>query len=172
MSGYWSTADRVTPAVSFDFAEAVTSVFEPGKPADVKRIVLVLTEASNGDEVITVAVRDAGNGGNSTTIGTFTIPNGAAVNSVYKVDIAGVDADAVVPTGEHSQPAEVTTGRVDGYQTNLPGVIEVDVGQEIAVTSTGATATTGTANLYFEYVEIGNNPDRNGDPTALTFTNA
>lgn len=170
MSAYFATDDRVTPAVSFDFAEATTVVFEPGKPVDVKRITLVITEVGNGAETITVAVRDAGNAGNSVTIGTFAIPNGAAVNSVYRVDIAGVDPDPVVVTGEVSQPAEVTTGRVLGYQTNLPGVIEVNVGKEIAITSTGGTATTGTANAYFEYVEMGANPDRNGEPTVLPFT--
>lgn len=172
MSSYFATSDRVTPVVNFDFAESVTVVFEPGKPVDIKRIVLVIEEASNGAEVITVAVRNAGDASSSTTIGTFTIPTGLALNTVLKVDIAGVNPAAIVPSGEASQPATVTTGRVLGYQTNQPGVIEVNVGQEISLTSTGGTATTGRANTYFEYEENGGNPDRNGNPTALTFTYA
>jgi hypothetical protein len=172
MSSYFATSDRVTNAIDFDFAESVTAVFEPGKPIDVKRIVLVIKELSNGAETITVAVRDAGDAGNSTTIGTFIIPDAAAVNAVYKVDIANVDAAVVVDSaGGISQPVDVTTGRVVGYQTNLPGVIEVNVGQEISFTSTGGTATTGQANLYVEYEEMGNNPDR-FDATDITFTNA
>ena len=159
MSSYFSTADRVTPAVLFDYAESVTVVFEPGKPADVKRIVLVGVEVGNGNETITVAVRDAGDAGNSVTIGTFVIPNGFAVDAKAYIDIAAVDPDKVVPAGEHSQVAEVTLGRVDGYQTNLPGVVVVPVGKEIAVTSTGGTATTGQANLYFEYIENGQDLD-------------
>src|SRR5690606_14125370 len=132
------------------------------------RIILVIKEASNGAETITVAVRNLDDTG-SKTIGTFSIPNGAALNTVYAVEVAGVKSSPVTPSGEHSQPAEVTMGRVDGYQTNLPGVIEVNVGQEIAVTSTGATASTGLANVYFEFVEQGNNPDRYS-PTTLAFT--
>lgn len=170
MSAYWGTEDHVTPAIDFDFAEAVTAAYAPGKPIDVKRVVLVIKEASNGAETITIAVRNVDDTG-STTIGTFAIPNGAALNAVYKVDIAGVKSSAVTPSGEHSQPADVTLGRVDGYYTNLPGVIEVNPGQEISLTSTGGTATTGQANVYLEYVEQGNNPER-FDPTALTFTYA
>lgn len=168
MSAYFGTDDEITDAIGFDFAEAVTSGYAPGRPIDVKRIVLVITELSNGAETITLAVRDVDDG-NSTTIGTFTIPDAAATDTVFKVDVANVKT-AVTGT-DASQPAEVTTGRVLGIQTNSPGVIEVNPGQEIVVTSTGGTATTGQANVYFEYVAMGNNPDR-FDATDLAFTHA
>lgn len=168
MSTYFATDDRITDAIDFDFAEAVTAVYAPGRPIDVKRIVLVIKEASNGAETITVAVRNVDDT-SSTTIGTFAIPSGAALNAVYKAELALVNT--AVTGSDASQPAEVTTGRVLGIQTNQPGVIEVNPGQEISVTSTGGTATTGQANVYFEYVAMGNNPDR-FDPTALTFTHA
>lgn len=154
MSAYWGTEDHVTTAVSFDYAEAVSAVFEPGKPADVKRIILVGTEASNGAEVITVAVRDAGDAGNSVTVGTFTIPSGFAVDAVAYIDIAMADPDGAagdVP----SQVSTVTTGIDNLVYTSEPGVVSVPVGKEIAITSTGGTATTGTANAYFEFVEKG-----------------
>lgn len=154
MSAYFGTEDKVTPAVLFDYAEAVTVVFEPGKPADVKRIILVGVEVGNGAETITVAIRDAGDAGNSVTVGTFVIPNGFAVDAVAYVDIA--DVKTAVTGSDASQPATVNIGgRVLGIQTNDPGVAEVAVGKEIACTSTGGTATTGQVNLYFEYIEGG-----------------
>jgi hypothetical protein len=169
MSAYFGTDDRISEAQNLDYAEAATVAFAPGKPIDVKRIVLVIVEAqSAATETLTVVVRDVDDG-NSTTIGTFVMPASAAADAVYKVDIANVDT-AVTGT-DASQPADVTTGRVLGYQTNLPGVIEVNPGQEIAVTSGGTGTTTGQANVYFEYVEMGNNPDR-FDATDLTFTHA
>lgn len=172
MSAYFATDDRVAlVAAAYDFADSTAPVaLAPGKPIDVKRVVGVITEASAGTSVVTVAVRNVDDTG-STTIGTFSVPASLALNSVFVVEIAGVDPDPVVVTGEVSQPADVTTGRVLGYQTNLPGVIEVNVGQEISFTSDGG-GTAGIANLYVEYVEMGNNPDRNGNPTSLVFTRA
>lgn len=171
MSNYWATADRVTDAISLQLGAGTTpAVYAPGKPIDVKRIVLVMTTAqATSAATVTVAVRNVDDS-SSTTIGTFVTPAVMALNAVFKVDIAGVDADAVTPTGEHSQVADVTLGRVDGYFTNLPGVIEVNPGQEISLTSDGG-GDTGVANAYFEYSEQGNNPER-FEPTAITFTYA
>ena len=168
MSAYFGTDDVVTDGIDFDFAEAVTAVYAPGRPIDVKRIILVIKEASNGAEVITVAVRNKDDTP-STTIGTFTIPSGLATDTVLKVDIANVKT--AVTGSDASQPATVTTGRVLGIQTNQPGVIEVNPGQEISLTSTGGTATTGQADVYFSYVAMGNQPGR-FDPTDLVFTHA
>lgn len=164
MSNYWATADRVTPAAVLDYAEATpVVVFEPGKPAHVKRIILVGVEVGNGAEVITVAVRDAGDAGNSETIGTFTIPNGFAVDALAYVELAEPDPDGETIQASQDIVGASTTLYVTG------GVIEVPVGKEISLTSTGGTATTGQANVYFEYSEQGQ--DLNG-MTKLTFTHA
>lgn len=169
MSAYFATDDRVAlVAAAYDFADSTAAVaYAPGKPIDVKRAVGVITEASAGSSVVTVAVRNIDDTG-STTIGTFTVPAGLALNSVFAVELAGVDPDAVIEaSGGISQPAEVTTGRVNGYQSNQPGVIEVNPGQEISFTSDGG-GTAGIANLYIEYVEMGNNPDRYAPAAVIT----
>lgn len=168
MSAYWGTEDLQSPALDFDFAESVTVAFAPGQPIDVKSIVLVIKEVGNGAETITVAVRNVDDS-SSTTLGTFAIPNPAPINGVFRISIANVKT-AVTGT-DASQVADVTTGRVLGIQENQPGVAEVDPGQEIVLTSTGGTATTGQAWAFFEYVAMGNNPDRL-TATALTFTHA
>jgi hypothetical protein len=169
MSAYFATDDRISAAQNLDYAEAATVAFAPGTPIDVKRIVLVIVEAqSAATETLTVAVRDVDDG-NSTTIGTFIMPASATADAVYKVDLANVKTS--VTGTDASQPSTVTTGRVLGYQTNLPGVIEVNPGQEIVVTSGGTGTTTGQANVYFQYVEQGNNPTR-FNATDITFTHA
>lgn len=156
MSAAFATDDRVSlVAAAYDFADSTTPVvFQPGKPAAVKRVVGVITEASAGTSVVTVAVRNVDDTG-STTIGTITIPASLALNAVFKIELAGVKTTAVTPTGEHSQSSLVTMGRVDGYQTNLPGEIEVAVGQELSFTS-DAGGSAGMANWYVEYREDGN----------------
>lgn len=157
-------------AATYDFADSTTPVtFAPGAPADVMRIIGVITEASTGTSVVTVAVRNVDDT-SSTTIGTFTVPAGLALNSVFSIDIAGVKTAAVVPTGEASQVAQVTTGRVLGYQTNQPGVIEVNPGQEMSFTS-DAGGSAGMANLFVQYSRQGSNPLR-FNPTVIAFTYA
>lgn len=162
MSNYWATADRVTPAIVFTYNGTTAAVFEPGKPAHVKRIVLVGTELGNSAETVTVAVRDAGDAGNSETIGTFTIPNGFAVDALAYVELAEPDPDGETIQASQDIVGASTTLYVTG------GVIEVPVGKEIACTSTG-TGSTGIANMYFEYSEQGQ--DLNG-MTKLVFTPA
>jgi hypothetical protein len=149
-------------------AGAATVTYAPGKPINVKRVIFVTTTAqATAGAAITFGVRNVDDT-SSTTVGSFTTPAVMALNSVYKADVAGVSTTAVTPTGEHSQVAEVTTGRVDGYQTNLPGEIEVNPGQEFWVTS-GGEGDTGVATVYIEYVEEGNNADR-FDATDITVT--
>lgn len=169
MSAPFVDNDMVSGPIDFDFAESVTGVFAPGRPINVRRLVLVIKEASNGAETITVGVRNKDDT-SSVTKGTFPIPSGAVLNAVYKVDIAASYTAAQTGDGGGiSQPATVTTGRVVGYQTSLPGEIQVNPGQELFFTSTGGTATTGQADVYVEYREEGNNPTR-FNATAAVFT--
>ena len=170
MSGVYTYEDRIDlVAATYDFADSTTPVvFQPGRPINVRRIVGVITEASAGSSVVTVAVRNVDDT-SSTTIGTFTVPASLALNTVFKVDVAA--AYSALQTGDGggiSQPATVTMGRVVGRQTSLPGEVKVNPGQEISFTSdVGGSA--GMANLYIEYSEMGNNPDR-FNATAITFT--
>lgn len=164
MSAYWGTEDHVTPAINVANMTSAAAVFQPGKPADVKRVVVVVTTANTAQATGTVAVRDADGSSNSTTLGTFVIPANPDANTAFYVEIAHVDPDGETAV---SQPAEVTTGPVDVMQTNSPGVARVAVGQEIAVTFSGGT--TGVADVYYEYVEIG---QILGDLTQAVFTPA
>lgn len=150
---------------TLDTSGANTIVFAPGRPADVCRAILVNTVAHTvADAIITVAVRDVDNG-NSTTIGTFTLPfTGSAADDVKYVELVFPDSD-----GEISS--------IDGsltFSSESPGgPIQVDVGQEISFTSNGG----GDAGTYQVYVEYYDQPfqseaGRVGNAAELTFTPA
>lgn len=164
MSSYFTDQRRVTAnfTVDFDTADA-EAVFIPTKPVDVLKVRIVLLEATSvAASVVTVGVRQADDAAGSdvvTSYGTFSLAAGLATNTAYEVNVAGVDSDAVVPTGEHSQVAGVTMGRVDGYQTNLPGVLKVNPGEAFIVQSNGA-GTGGNAVVSIEYIEQDNDPER------------
>ena len=160
MSSYFATEDRVAQiGTAAAVAAGSTSVFRVGKCADIKRIVVVLTAAqTTAGAVATFGVRNADGSTGSVNKGTFTIPV-AAVNTVVAAEVAGVYPNPVVNTGEQSQPTTVTTGRVLGYQTNQPGIIKVNPGQQFFVTIAAGGAG-GTADIYVEYEEEGNQPLR------------
>lgn len=170
MSAYWGTEDEVTEVgLSLDFDSAASVVFTPGRPVDVKAIIIVLLEATSvAASAVTVARRNADDS-SSTTLGTFSLASGLAVNTVHRVTIANVKTAA---TGtDASQVADVNIGgRVLGIQTNDPGVARVNPGQEIVVTSDGA-GTGGNALVFFEYVEVGNQED-GFTINDITFTHA
>lgn len=174
MSSYFTDQRRVYQQV-VDFDEASTGnelVFKPTVPIDVMRVRIVLTEATSvAASVVSVGKRAASAAADAaltTTYGTFSLAAGLAANTAYVVEVAGVDSDAVVPTGEHSQVAGVTMGRVDGYQTNLPGVLKVNPGEAFVVNSDGA-GTGGAAVVSIEYIEQGDDPER-VSVTEITFT--
>lgn len=174
MSSYYTDQKRIyQAAVDFDTADAELT-FSPVVPINVLKLHIVLTEASSAaSSVVTVGVRDSDDAAGSdvvTSYGTFDVAAGLAANSAFIVNVAGVDADAVVNSGEHSQVSEVTTGRVDGYQTNLPGEIKVNPGQTFVVQSNGA-GTGGAAIVGVEYIEQGDDPARK-TKTTITFTRA
>lgn len=167
MSAEFATTDRVTPAATAAVAAGSTTVFGPGKPVNIKRIILVLTAAqTSAGAAATFGVRNADDSG-STTLGSFTIPV-AAVNSVLKADVAAVKTALVVNSGETSQSSLTTTGKVDGYAVNTPGEVKVNVGQEFWVTI-AAGGSGGTGQMYFEYQEEGNNQTR-FNPTDMAVT--
>jgi hypothetical protein len=158
MSSYFATEDRVANLGSLTLASG-TAVFNVGKPIDVKRIVLVYTTGQTGaGAALTFGVRNADGSTGSVTKGSFTAPV-AVANAVVAAEVAGVYPNPVVNTGEQSQPTTVTTGRVLGYQTNQPGIIKVNPGQQFWVTG-GAGGAAGVAQVYIEYEEEGNQPLR------------
>jgi hypothetical protein len=163
MSAYWGTEDEVTAAISASTAGG-SAVFAPGKPADVKRVILAVAVTNTVAATGTVAIRNIDDS-SSVTVGTFTVPINSPVNTVYAIEIATSKATVQLPGT--SQVSDVTTGKVDGYFTSEPGVAEVNVGKEIVVSFAGGTG--GTVNVHFEYVEQGNNPLR-FNPTKLAFT--
>lgn len=156
MSAHFGTEDEILNLGSLNLgAGAATIVFAPGRKSFVKRIILVTTTAqATAGAVLTFGVRNVDDT-SSTTIGTATTPAVMAVNSVHKVDVAGVKSAVVLEAaGGISQVAQVTMGRVNGYQTNLPGEIEVNPGQEFFLSS-GGEGDTGVAQVYVEYTEDG-----------------
>lgn len=170
MSSYFATEDRVAQiATAVAVAAGSTStVFRVGKNADIKRVIVVMTAAQTGaGAVATFGIRNADGSTGSVTKGSFTIPV-AAVNTVIAAEIAGVYPAPIVNAGEVSQPATVTTGRVLGYQTNLPGILKVNVGQQFWITI-AAAGSGGTADIYIEYEEEGNAPTRY-NPTLAAVT--
>lgn len=169
MSNYFTDQVRTVDMGSLNLgAGAATVVFQPGKPVDIKRLILIVTTAqATAGAVLTVGTREADGSGGEVVIGTATTPATMALNSVFVIELAGVSTDPIVTSGEHSQPAEVTMGRVDGYYSNRPGgVIEIDMGRELYVTS-GGEGDTGVATVYAEYFEQG--IDRAPDPTNIAF---
>lgn len=172
MSSYFTDQRRLLTAVlDYDTADAEI-VFTPTVPVAVSKIRIVLTEATSvAGSVVTFGVRaiDAAAGADITTIyGTFTVPAGAAAGTVYDVDVAYVDPDAVTSDGTGiSQPAEVTTGRVVGVQTNQPGLIEIEPGDGSFVVQSDGAGTGGNSSTSIEYFEIAKDAD---DSVALTVT--
>jgi len=157
MSAPYATNDRVTAFQSAAVAAGSTTArFKFGKPVYVKRIVAVYTTAqTTAGAAATFGVKNADNSTGSVTKGSFTFPV-AAVNSVLKADVAASYPNPVVGTGEISQPSTVTTGRVLGYQTSLPGEILVVPGQEFWI-DIAAGGAAGVADIALEYREEGQN---------------
>lgn len=156
MSSEWSTADRVAGLGSLTLASAATVAFNVGKPINVKRVTLVYTTAqATAVSAITFGVRNADGTTGVVNKGTFNAPI-AAVNSVIDAEVAGTYPNPIVNTGEVSQNVANVPNYVVGYQTNLPGVIQVNPGQQFFVTS-GGTGSAGVAQVFIEYTEQGSN---------------
>lgn len=169
MSAEFATTDRVSALQSLTVSGTNTVTFRHGKPMNIKRLLFTVTTAITGTiGAATYGVRNR-DGTGSVTLGSFAIPN-AAINAVLKADVAGVKTAAITPSGEASQPAAVTTGRVLGYQTNLPGEAKVNPGQEFFVTL-GTATSAGVVDTAVEFQEQGNNPLRfNATDMAVTFS--
>lgn len=167
MSAEFATTDINVALGSLNLgAGAATVTYAPGRPVNIKRIIFVVTTAqATAGAGITFGVRNVDDS-TSTTVGSFTTAAIMALNSVHKADVAGVKSG--VTGSDASQPAAVTTGRVLGYQTNLPGEIELNPGQEFWITSDG-NGDTGVAQVYIDAQAQGNNPTR-FNPTDMTVT--
>lgn len=168
MSAEFATTDRIAPlSGSVPVAAGGTVTYATGRPINIKRVTLVMTAAqTSAGAVATYGVRNVDDS-SSTTIGTFTIPV-SAINTVLKAEVAGVKAG--VTGSDASQPATVTTGRVLGIQTNQPGDVELNPGQEFFLT-VAAGGAGGTAAGYIEYQDQGSNPTRfNATDMAVTFS--
>ena len=162
VSQYW-TKDMYANLSTLDASGANAVEYAPGEAIDVKRAIFVTTVAQTvADATITVVVRDRDNG-NSTTIGTFTLPfTGSALDKVYYVDFGKPDEDGTVET--------------DGslvFSSDEPGgLVEVLPGQEIVFTSDGG-GDAGTYQVYLEYISKGFDPNVLGiTDNERTFTHA
>ena len=171
MSGVYTYEDRVSFVGLLDVDGTTPVTFAPGRPINIRRVILVVaTETLQAVSTVTVAVRNVDDT-SSVTKGTFITPASGALNTVFKVDVANVKTAATIyDSWGISQPATVTTGRVNGVQANTPGEIQVNPGQEISFTADGVP-TQGMLNLYIEYSEMGNNPTRY-NATDIAFTAA
>jgi len=136
--------------------------YEPGQRIKAKRLILVTTVAQTvANATLTVVVRDRDNG-NSTTIGTITVPfSGSALDKVLYADFG--------------KPKTTATTGSDGsatYSTDPGGLVEVDPGQEIVITSDGG-GDAGTYQVYLEYIPEGFDPYVQGvEDNEMTFTHA
>lgn len=158
MSAEFSTTDRVAGLGAITLASATHVVFNVGKPINVKRITLVYTTAQTGaGAAMTFGVENADASG-TVTKGSFTAPVGA-VNTVVDAEVAGVYPNPVVNTGEVSQNVANVPNYVAGYQTNLPGQIQVNPGQRFWIAG-GAGGAGGVAQAFIEYQEQGSNKTR------------
>lgn len=172
MSAYWGTEDESAYVGSLQLGAGTTAVVWPGvgRPVDIKRIVLAMTAAqATAGSVVTIARRTVDNN-NSVNVGTFTTPAVMAVNGVFHVDVG---VTSTTTTTVYSQPVEVL-GRTNVMYQSEPGLIELNPGQELVLTSDGA-GDTGVADAYIEFVVQGNNPLRSGNgayPTKITYVSA
>lgn len=170
MSAEFATTDRISQAQALTTSGANTIVFANGRPMNIKRIVMVVSTAIT----VTAPIANFGvrnvDDSSSVVMGTITLAI-APLNAVLSADIAqSYAAPQVYDTWGISQPATVTTGRVVGVQTSLPGQVQCDPGQEFFITIT-TTSTAGAVAAYIEYQDEGNNPTRFA-PTAMAVTRA
>lgn len=160
MSAYWDY-EVFTDLSTLDASGANAVQYNPGCPMDVKALVFVTTVAQTvADATLTVVVRDRDNG-NSTTIGTLVLPfTGSALDQVrrFKLQLPKTTA---------------TTSSIDGSTTyaSTPGVVEVNPGQEMVITSDGG-GDAGTYQVYVEAVKQGFSGDRVSHVIEGTFINA
>lgn len=136
---FWREYDiRDLGSVDISGANATTAV-EVGEKWSIKRIIGVVTVATTGAaaSVITMAIRDA-DGNGSADVGTFTVPSGVAVNTVFYVDPAKPDTDG--------------TAAVDGttLYTDDPDMPVVLPGEEFLLTSNGG-GDAGTVRFFVQY---------------------
>lgn len=165
MSAEFATTDRVSVQQAVTLTGTPTFVFRAGRPINVKRLTLVVTTAITGTVgAATYGVRNR-DGTSSVTLGSFAVPN-AALNAVLAAELAGVKVAAVVNSGEVSQNPII--GNVNGYQTNLPGEVKLNPGQELFVTI-GTSPSAGAVDASIEYQDEGSNPTRFA-PTAMAVT--
>lgn len=143
MSNHYATADRVAlVAAAYDFADSTAAVvYQSGKPAHVRRAVIVITEASAGTSTVTVVKRDRTNDTNSKTIGSFVVAAGAAVNKIVYANIGNNTTQAL---------------QADGTYVYDSGKSEIKLmpWEELVFTSDGL-GTAGIGDLYVEYSEGG-----------------
>lgn len=161
MDAFWGKKRILNPAGSSLDASGTNSI-DFGLVATwfLARIKMVTTIAHTvADATITVALRDKDDG-NSTTLGTFTLPfSGSATDDIKYVDL-------IKPL------TTATTSSIDGsttYTTENKGPVKVLANQEIVLTSDGG-GNAGTYLIYFEGVEEGLNSAVTG--SARTFTAA
>lgn len=152
--------DKMENLGTLDASGANTIVFAPGRPAVVRKVVLITTVAhTTANATITVALRDVDNG-NSVTKGTFVLPfTGSVTDDVAFVEIG--------------KPNTTGSAGVDGstiYKGYEPGGgIRVEPGQELAFTSDGG-GDAGTYQVYVEYIDEGF--DYTDADREISFTNA
>lgn len=173
MSSFFTDQRKLySAALDYDTADAEI-VFVPTVPVHISRIRIVLTEATSAaGSVVTFGVRDvdAAAGADITTIiGTFTVPAGGSVGTTYDVDVAYATAALQTAAQGYTQVAEVTTGRVVGYQTSTPGLIEILPGEGAFVVQSDGAGTGGNSQTSIEYYEIAKDA---ADSTNLTVTYA
>lgn len=157
---YHAVKDEIANVGAATISGTTAVTWAPGRPADVRRLILVTTTAVTvADATLTVSVRDVDDG-NSTSYGTFVVPfTGSAADDVQYVDLVTTDTDG-------------STSAIDGSLVyTAGGMIEVNPGQELVVVSDGG-ATAGVVQVYVEYQDLGFSGSRVEDATELTFTPA
>ncbi len=143
LHGYWG-AYKTVPIGSIDAAETNTTAYQFGQPVDVKRIILVCTEAHTAANAkLTIGSRDVDGSSNSVSHSAYTVvQSGSAIGDVLVIELAEPDTAAVVA--------------VDGLDTHAatPTTLLVASHRELFVL-TDAGGDAGIYDLYAQVQELG-----------------
>lgn len=168
MTSYFNQAEWASVG-SLDTSGTNTVDWIPGGPVDVKRILLVVTTAMTAaNATLTIGKRDADLATNSESYATAVIPfasgaDGAQFVIDFPAKTAAVTAGSDGPyTDQKDKSAAVV-------YSSEPGLLHIDFGQELFVTSDGG-GDAGVSAVYVEYMKQGLNSSMAPDAVRVNAT--
>ncbi len=167
MASYFNQAEWAYMG-TLDTSGANTLDWVPGGPVDVKRILLVVTTAmTTASPVLTIGKRDADLATNSETYATVTVTYTLGADGAqFVIDFP---AKTAAETAGSDGPFIDQTDRSAAVVYRTPGLLHIDFGQELFITSAGE-GDAGVSAVYVEYMKQGLNDIHAPDVNKLVAT--